>query len=522
MLSRRRTKVILGLLLALAAVSVSVSYALYARSAAYRRITEKRLAERLGMSVSIGGIQSLTEGSSQLTDVHVYLEDEGLEVFSCATAVWSATPHSHGTKPGPRSATAQEWPDSYVLHLSDGWLVVGTTAWTQAEYERMLEGGLGHNFTALGLTEIRFRDIDLRFKHPVTEFTAGDAAGVIRFDERGDGIASLNCFRLNDIQIAQPARITLEFTPGDRLIFHEVRLAVPRMPLDALGLGRLFGSEVPRGQFHGTITYQLTGGRETVDISGSVREANLDAFTGQLTGGPYQGTIDIDLKSLGFTDRKLTTLAGQGQIADLRLGHLVPGLISAVVGEGLDLQIDRVHWTEGKLAHLSASGGCPNLSLDALSAIWGEGTITGHGALEIRSLEVLSDQLRAADMTVLAVAPENAPGLIDRALIVRMARAWFGIDVGAALPEHIEYTQFGARLLVQDGRLRILGTHGPDGRTILTVRLFGRPVGILRQPERDFPVPDVIGWLRQRAGELDTEQIRDWWEELRERNDRTP
>ena len=134
--------------------------------------------------------------------------------------------------------------------------------------------------------------------------------------------------------------------------------------------------------------------------------------------------------------------AGRGRIADLRVGHLVPGLIGATAGEGLDLQIDQVTWTDGELACLSASGACPDLSLDALSGVWGEGTITGHGALDIRSLEVLDDQVHKADMRVLVRPPAEAPGLVDRVLIARMAQAWLGVDVSAALPEHIEYTQF--------------------------------------------------------------------------------
>ena len=522
MSQRRKLAILLCVVLVPGLITATVGYGLHLRSAAYRRAAETDLAEWLGMSVSIGEVRPLTPESHTLSDVHVYLSDTGPEVFSCAKAVWRAGTILGG--PGLRSGSpvARQRPGTYTLDLSDGWLLVGTMGWTETEYQRMLAGGLGHDFAALGLAEVRIEDIDLRFKHPMTEFAASDTSGIVLFDEHGDGSALLACSHLNGVDVAPPANITLRFTPGRTLVFHEVGLTVPRMPLTALGLERLLERSVSRGYFDGTIRYRQTDEHARVDVTGSVHEAGLEEFTGQLLGGPYHGTIDVDLESAVFTDRELVTLVGRGRVSDLRLGALVPGLVASAEGSGLDLQIDQVRWSDGRLESLEARGGCPALSLDALSAVWGEGAITGHAALNIRSLRVLDDQLHAADVEVLATAPEDAPGLVDRALIARVARAWLGVDLSAALPEHIEYLQLGARLIIEDGQLRILGTHGPEGRTILTVKLFGRPVGIIKQPDMTFNVPDLIGWMRQRASEVDPDRVRDWWEEFRESEESEP
>ncbi len=103
----------------------------------------------------------------------------------------------------------------YSLDLDAGWLLMGSTGWSEAEYEQMLTGGLGHDFAGIGLTEIRLNDIDLKFTHPVAEFSAGRTSGVVLFDDRGVGHASLNCFQLNGVAVGEPVSIAVRFTPGE-------------------------------------------------------------------------------------------------------------------------------------------------------------------------------------------------------------------------------------------------------------------------------------------------------------------
>ena len=507
MLPRRKVVAVTCVLLVPGSILVTLGYALHLRSSAYRRGIEETLGERLGMSVSIGAIRPLTLNSRALDDVHVRLHDRGEEVFSCRQALWGAGAASVPGRGGAPCPTS-------LLELRDGWLLVGTAGWTPMEYQQMLTGGLGHDFAALGLGEVRLKRIDLRFSHPMAEFTAGASSGVVLFDEDGEGQASLNCLRLNDVEVDQPVNIAARFTPGQRLVFHEVRLTVPTIPLASLRLERLLNQTVSCGEFDGSITYRQARDTETVEVAGALHGADLLAFTADVPGGPFHGTVDVDLDSASFLDRKLRDLALHGRMSDLRLSEILPGLVKPATAGQLELQIDQMRWAEGRWAYLSARGGCRDLSLDALSTIWGEGKVTGSVVLTIRSLLIIDDWLRFADVEIVASPPEDAPGLIDRAALARVVRHWLGVEMDAILPEHIEYTQLGARLVVDDGQLRVLGTHGPDGRTILTVSLFGRPWGMIRQPKNPFPVPDLLAMLRERAAEVDADQVRDWWERL--------
>jgi hypothetical protein len=182
-----------------------------------------------------------------------------------------------------------------------------------------------------------------------------------------------------------------------------------------------------------------------------------------------------------------------------------------------------MRWVGGRLLHLSASGSCSDLSLEALSDLWGAGRITGTAEVEIRSLLIVDEELRLADVEINAVPPKTGQALIDRSIIARFIGQKYGIDVGAALPDHIEYKQLGARLILKDGQLRILGTHGRGGRTILTVEVLGQPLGVIKAPQAPIPVPDALTGLWKRAADTTPGQIRTWWENLPPANeDKTP
>ncbi|UCE59206.1 MAG: hypothetical protein JSU63_17400, partial [Phycisphaerales bacterium] len=155
-----------------------------------------------------------------------------------------------------------------------------------------------------------------------------------------------------------------------------------------------------------------------------------------------------------------------------------------------------------------------------LSELWGQGEITGTVRADIRSLLIEDDELRYADVEIKARPPTDGPGLIDRELIAQAAKQWLGVDLGAALPQHVEYTQFGVRLVVDGGNLQVLGTHGTDGRTILTVNILGREWGIIQQPDLSYTLPDLISLLRESAEDVDTDQVRSWWDWLRTSNDK--
>ncbi len=512
---RRIFPVVVCFALVPGSLSVTIGYALHLRSNNYRRSVERSLTERLGMDVSIRSIRPLTFRDRALNDVRVQLQDNGDQVFSCASVLWRSSKPVSEPDLIRNANVVHDTRSSSSLELRDGWLLVGTAAWEPTQYQKMLAGGLGHDFAALGLKEVRANHFDLKFTHPGTAFTADDASGVILFDEYGEGHASFACLKLNGVRVEHPVSVVARFTPGERLIFHEVRLTVPSIPLASFGVDGLLGQASSSGEFEGSITYRQACDTKIVDITGALHDAELADFTTTVPGGPFHGTIDASLDSATFRDRKLQDFAIHGRVLNLRMGELLPGLVETEAQGLLDLEIDQMRWIGGRLIHLSTRGTCSDLSLEAVSRMWGQGQVTGTAELNIRSLLIVNDQLRLGDVEINAVPPKDGPGLIDRALIAQAVSQRFGVDIEAALPDHIEYTRFGARFVLEDGQLRVLGTHGRDGRTILTVKLFGQPLGIIRQPHEAFAVPDLLTMVRDRTADIDTVQIQAWWEQLK-------
>ncbi|MGD2107868.1 MAG: hypothetical protein PVI86_00620 [Phycisphaerae bacterium] len=513
MLLRRKFALLVCLLLVPGSLSVTIAYALHLRSNSYRRGFERALTDRLGMRVTVGGVRPLTLSDRALVDVVVRRPHSDEQVFACAHAFWRtdralAPPNAHD--PSARESRA---PTS-VLELNDGWLLVGAAAWQPKQYRQMITGGLGHDFAALGLREVRARKLDLRFAHPSAQLTADDAAGTVFFDEYGEGHASFACLKLNNVNVERPVTIIARFTPGKRLVFHEVRLTVPTIPIASLGLEKLLGRPTSCGDFEGSIAYRELHESRIVEVNGRLHGAQLADFTVATPGGPFHGIIDAGLDAAVFRDKKLESLAFHGRVADLHVGEVLPNLIEPAAEGLLNLEVDQMRWVSGRIVHLSTYGTCSDLSLDTISRLWDRGRITGTVRVTIRSLLIVDDELRLGDVEINAVPPRDGPGLIDRSIIAEAVNQRFGFDASAALPENIEYARLGVRLILDNGRLRVLGTHGRDRRTILTVMLFGQSLGVVRQPRRTFEVPDLLQTLRQQAGDIDVERLQTWWERL--------
>ena len=82
------------------------------------------------------------------------------------------------------------------------------------------------------------------------------------------------------------------------------------------------------------------------------------------------------------------------------------------------------------------------------------------------------------------------------------------------LPEKTEYAELGMRVVLQDGRVRIRGTHGPGERTLMTVKLFGRPMRLIVEPSELFDVSAYTRDLSTRLATVDPDALRAWWDGL--------
>lgn len=493
-------------------LSGTIGYGLHLRSDGYRRSLERRLSERLGMSLSIGSVRPLSPKARRLSAVRVRSRRRDEEVFGCARAVWrSVRDVVEEARRGQPAGFGGG--GTYALDLKDGWLVVGSRGWDRTDYREMLRTGLGHDFAALGIRRIGLTDIDLQWRQPGVTWSAERSRGLIEFDEAGQGWASLVAERLNGVAVDRPIEIAARFTPGALVRFQYVTLTVPEAPMSALKLDALVGGPVSRGKFLGSVTYRHQDNGAAVSVAGAVRGALLDELTVALPGGPYAGRVDVVVDEATFGADGLRMLRFSGGLNDLEPGQFAPVMASGRLVGRLDLRVHQAVYRYGRIEYFSAEGRATGVSLGPLTELVGGGRITGTLDVEIHSLLIVDDRLVLAEATVEAVPPAGSVGTIDRSVLSRVSRDTLGFDATALLPksiERVEYVRAGARLALNRDTLRVRGTHGSDGRTILTVRLLGRDVGIVKGRERVFQVKDLVALVRERLGRLDAERLRSW------------
>lgn len=147
-----------------------------------------------------------------------------------------------------------------------------------------------------------------------------------------------------------------------------------------------------------------------------------------------------------------------------------------------------------------------------LTSCQGIQEIAQYGKLLCRSLLVVDDVLQRAEIDLIAVPPDDAPGTIDRALVRWVSQELIGLDVSAVLPERIEYAKLGVRLVVDGEQLRVYGTHGRGNRIILTVRVLDRDIPLVGQFDRVFEVGPLVSMIRDRLEQYELDRVRQWWE----------
>ena len=101
-----------------------------------------------------------------------------------------------------------------------------------------------------------------------------------------------------------------------------------------------------------------------------------------------------------------------------------------------------------------------------------------------------------------AILSEDAPGTLDTELIVHAARKLLGAELSPLIAatlkrlDSVTYSRFAFKVVVDEGQLRILGTHGQGNRAILTVRVFGTDLAVVTQPDRPIELAPLLDKLR--------------------------
>ena len=512
----RHRKILLALTIIVVPGSLTstISYALHLRGRGLRERVAADLSRRMGLDVEIHSITPLSFSRRQFNDITVRLARGQTEIGRVGRAVWRMEQTGAG--------------ETHALDISNGWLLVGTGDWAPDDYQRLLKSGFGHDFAALNLAEINVQHIDFRWRHPDFSMTAPAADGIIFFDEEGRGRAVLTVYALNETTVDEPIHVSAWFTPGRGMAFQKVEVRMGDIPLTALALDALLGGTAGTGTFAGRITYRETAPpRWVMEIGGALRGARLDELTGRIIGGPFDGVVDVVIDRAALSpgpdhQTQLQSLRFSGSLRELQLAQFAPLFREPELNGRIDLTVHQADYERPDVKYARLSGRAAEVSLEALTRLLGQGVVTGQLEVRINALAVVDNVIQFADVDLIALPPENGPAFIEKSALATVGRRVFGLDLERILPERVEYVQMGMKLLLDREGMRIRGTHGPEGRTLLTIRLLGRDVGILTQPETVYPVKDLVALVRGRLESYDADAFIRWWSQQAEPQEAGP
>jgi len=505
MLPHRRWLFLFSMIGVGGSLAATAGYAFHVHSDRYRRSLERDLQAFFELPTDISRVRPLTFSSRLFEGVTVWLHDRQVPIFHCDRAVW----HEDSGQ-----AEAQ-----HHLDLQHGTLSISSEQWKRDDYGRVLKSGLGHDFDAIRLGEVRLHDFGVEFQNRDLKLSCGKADGVITFGTvgKGEGLIQLSATELNGRPTGQPVQISARFSPSGGVSVHDVLLSVPDLPLRTLGIDAALHTKITTGRFSGKLEFATEQDAPNVSLSGRLSDIALEEVTRFLQAGPIRGKLDIAVDRARVVDRIVTHLSGRGEIRDLHLGDLARIAGYPRITGRADLSIRAIDLALGHLNRLVADGRIQDVPLEAVTALIGRGEVTGRLAIRINSLRASDDQIDWADVEIEAVPPPGAEaGTIHRDLLINSLTrlldfTWPASIPQSLLPEHVEYARFGVRLRIENNRMRVLGTHGSGGDTILTLRVFGAEVPVIKSLRHEIDLTPHLNALRERLNREDPRELEQWW-----------
>jgi hypothetical protein len=483
--------------LTLGSLALTGGNAWYVRSARYRNSCAQALSDALGLPAEIGRVVPRSRRTREFDRVRVWLPQRRHEAAYCERALLTRTP-----------LTGQ--PQAYELDLTGGRCEVSARTWLREDYRHMLESGLRPGFDPTGPRRVTLNDMDLAFERERFRALLQGASGLVSFEEPRLGRATLWCGHLNGYEAATPVTLQAEFTPqpaGIRLDL--VRLQVPELPIASVGLDELAGLDLKSGTFSGQVVYQENDAGRTLTVSGKTVGIELAECTGSFLERAWHGYVpELELDELTLVNDRPERLRFHGVVTDLAAGDVLAPLGLADVGGTATLRINGAEFTPAGIEHLVASGRCADMDLARVSQAVGWGRMTGRARLVIDDLTIDENRLTSLDAEIRVEPPQSEANSIDRELVSEVLRRTIGLSLPSFLPERFEYTQMGVRLEVRNELLYILGTHGPQQKAILSVRVAGEEFPALLAPESPIELRPALDRLRDRLRQAIDEGLR--------------
>lgn len=469
---------------------------------AYRQQVERDVTAFFAMPTSISKVRGRTFDSRDFLNVVVRLPSSDDVVFRCDTATW-----------------IEETSNRHFLSLEDGVIVLGDAVWKDRKYRDLLRQGIGQDLQELDLRGIHVDDFRIEFQKEEFHLTCSGATGDIDLSQKHHGIARFTAHQLNGQPVPEGVRIVAEFLPDNGIEVRDIRLAVPSIPLPALRLESFLAAPVTRGSFDGNIHYQISGkdGRSEVDVGGRIEDAELAELTQTVPYGPFQGNVSLTVDDARFADRLITDFKGRGAIRDLRFSSFAPLFEMPALDGMASFVFDDVDVSLGAVHRIKLNGDVEGVSLEQLLNRWAEGGATGTVTIRVNNFELVNETIRSADIEVSVTPPVGAKGYVERKLLLDIAERVLGFEWPSAipkqmLPQRVEYAAIGARLIVRDNQLRVLGNHGAGGRAIVTIRdpIFGSEVAVAKERAETYDLAPYVQKAFERMRSYRPEDVKDW------------
>jgi hypothetical protein len=475
-------------------------YAAYFRTNYYRHKIEARLTGFFQLPVEIGRVEPNTLNSRVFRDVSIWLPNRRDRVFFCPAATW---------REGGRRAT----PDLY-LDLAGGTLTIGTEFWLPEDYRHVLRSAFTENLARVNLRQVLLRGVDLVWPKGTTRIAAQDVTGEIAFHQNHRGDATFVSRSLNGYRVSQPIHIYARVCPQEADFLPEVQLTVPKLPISVLHLDHVVGLPIRTGSFDGKITYHQFAGSEDVRLAGQADGLDLRELTQHAPFGPVAGRLTLrieDAEVAALPHPALRSVRFNGRIEGLDFGPLAKRAGYPEIAGRADLMVYQAHIEGRRVQEFSAGGRIEAVPLDRITRRLGYGEIHGELSIRLNALRILDGQIATLDADLDATPPKGRLGTIDRKLLLETFKELVGLSVPEQLlPERIEYARMGAKVLVSDGRLRLLGLVGPNRQAMILLRLLGQEIPV-PAPTETFSVQSLIDRMQASARNVDLDTLKRWW-----------
>ena len=491
---RRRVAAAWGTWLVVAGVlTATVCHALYYRSDLYRRRLQAELGEFFGLPVEVGGVAPHSFTARQLKDVRVWLPEKRDLIFRCPLIVWDTAVPTEG--------------GNIAIEIRRPVWMLGSEAWGSRDYMRVLQAGLRHNFQAARVGEVHLQQARLEWLWPGCPLYAEDVEGKLVFDRQGKGRANLECRRFNGYATSIPIQISARVDPQADDLIPEVALVVPDLPVAALGLDQMLQSRLTQGVFAGTIKLHQSPQGDRIVFSGRAGRVRLEEWTKRVPGGAISGLLDLTIEEAVLQDRQLRELRFRGEAGQLAIDSLLDQFGWPRMGGTAHLHVLDAHVTNSTVARLHVSGRWDGGSLDNLCReLLGKTGLQGRLRARINALIVENNQIVSGDVELSGEPANGKPGTIDRALLLEAFERMFGLSLPKQLlPERVEYSQMGVRILISRQEIRVLSGQGPAGPAVITTRVFGQDLPLGAGLDLHLPTEEVLGKTRKHLDSLKSE-----------------